>query len=129
MQEYTHAGGIVLRGEPGAREVLVVRPSAPLRDEWVLPKGHIEPGEAPLEAAVREVAEESGAVVRDPALLGHVTYHAKGEDVVCALYRMAFVRFDEADEERERAWLSLDSLAEKMPYPATLELVRRAVGD
>ena len=27
---------------------------------WSLPKGHIDPGEGPLEAAMREITEESG---------------------------------------------------------------------
>jgi diadenosine hexaphosphate hydrolase (ATP-forming) len=31
---------------------------------WVFPKGHIEPGEAPLETAVREIAEEAGVTAR-----------------------------------------------------------------
>ncbi len=47
------AGGLVLsRGR-----VLVVRQ---LHNTWSLPKGHLEPGETPLEAAKREILEESG---------------------------------------------------------------------
>ena len=37
--------------------------------EWTIPGGHLEPGESPEEAMHREVAEEAGAVVRDPELL------------------------------------------------------------
>ena len=59
----THAGGIVLRGARGAREVLLVRPLARPEAPWVLPKGHIEPGEDAEAAALREVREESGIVV------------------------------------------------------------------
>ncbi len=117
----------MLRTAGAAREILVVRPSIVFGDHWTLPKGHIDPGESPLEAALREVAEESGAVVDNPEHVGHVGYFAKGEDVVCAYYRMAFVRFGEALEDRERAWLSLDALANKMRYPETLDLVRRAL--
>lgn len=48
------AGGVVLnpRGE-----VLVVNQN---RNSWSLPKGHIDPGESPREAAEREIYEESG---------------------------------------------------------------------
>ena len=48
------AGGIVLNSE---RQILVVNQN---HDSWSLPKGHIDPGETPLEAAKREIYEESG---------------------------------------------------------------------
>ena len=60
---FTHAGGICLRAGSAGPEVLCVRPSAPGEDVWLLPKGHIEPGEDAPEAGVREVAEEAGALL------------------------------------------------------------------
>lgn len=45
---------------------------------WLQPGGHIAPDETPAEAAVREVREETGLVVRHPAegpLLVHVDVH------------------------------------------------------
>jgi 8-oxo-dGTP pyrophosphatase MutT (NUDIX family) len=36
----------------------------PLYDRMMLPGGHVEPGESPAEAALREVAEEAGLAVR-----------------------------------------------------------------
>lgn len=51
------AGGIVLRrGAPPL--VAVVRQRK--RNEWVLPKGKLDDGETPKEAAHREVLEETG---------------------------------------------------------------------
>ena len=51
---YQAAGGVVIhRG----KVLLLERPS---RNEVRLPKGHIEPGESPAEAALREVREEAG---------------------------------------------------------------------
>jgi len=51
---YRAAGGVVVDGE----RVLVLR--RPGRGEVRLPKGHIDPGETPRAAALREVGEESG---------------------------------------------------------------------
>jgi 8-oxo-dGTP diphosphatase len=42
----------------GDREVLVVH--RPRYDDWTLPKGKLERGESPEDAAVREVEEETG---------------------------------------------------------------------
>jgi 8-oxo-dGTP pyrophosphatase MutT (NUDIX family) len=56
---YQAAGGVVLRGEEGAEpEILLLE--RPGRGEVRLPKGHIDRGETPREAALRETAEESG---------------------------------------------------------------------
>lgn len=37
---------------------------------WCVPSGRSEPGEAPLETAIRETAEEIGADIQDPRLVG-----------------------------------------------------------
>ncbi len=62
--KHTHsAGGIVINPKG---EILVVNQN---NDSWSLPKGHIDSGESPLEAAEREIHEESGVsrleLVRD----------------------------------------------------------------
>jgi 8-oxo-(d)GTP phosphatase len=56
------AGGAVWRHGPGGRleTALVHRPKY---DDWSLPKGKPEPGEHPLQTAVREVVEETGMAV------------------------------------------------------------------
>lgn len=123
---FTHAGGICFReGEPGLA-VLCVRPSAPGEEIWVLPKGHIEPGEEAPDAGVREVHEEAGAVVTNPRYVGSTSYPAKGEDVVCAFYRVDLVELGESEEERGVRWVPLDDLEAAMPFPESLALVRLA---
>ena len=53
------AGGVVSRnGEEGSIEVVVVHRAA--YDDWSLPKGKLHPGESDEQAALREVAEETG---------------------------------------------------------------------
>lgn len=36
------------------------------KQDWVFPKGHIDPGESKLEAAIREVEEEAGVFTHCP---------------------------------------------------------------
>jgi 8-oxo-dGTP pyrophosphatase MutT (NUDIX family) len=53
----TSAGGVVYRVIDATPHFLLIRD--PYRN-WGLPKGHIEGGETPAQAALREVAEETG---------------------------------------------------------------------
>lgn len=54
MKKRHSAGGVVINPEG---KVLVVSQRG---NSWSLPKGHIDPGEDALEAAKREIYEESG---------------------------------------------------------------------
>ena len=61
------AGILLYRRRPGGPEVLLVHPGGPYwarKDDgaWSIPKGLIGPHEAPLAAALREFAEETGHV-------------------------------------------------------------------
>jgi ADP-ribose pyrophosphatase len=57
-----HAGSAVMMAVDGQRRILLVRqyrlPAA--RYMWELPAGRLDPGEKPLEAAKRELIEETG---------------------------------------------------------------------
>lgn len=67
LGEETSAGGVVWhRGR-----VLVLRN---FRGEYIFPKGHLEAGETPAEAAVREVAEEAGLTVSIVSQLPDTSY-------------------------------------------------------
>lgn len=70
------AGGVVLGGDG---RVLLIRHRG---GAWVFPKGHVDPGETPLQAAVREVEEEAGVRARcpDPSRTYTTRYtNARGE--------------------------------------------------
>jgi 8-oxo-dGTP pyrophosphatase MutT (NUDIX family) len=56
----THAGTVVFRD--GENETLYLVVSSSDGANWVLPKGHIDPGETPEIAALRELAEEAGVL-------------------------------------------------------------------
>lgn len=61
-----HSAGVLLfRQRDRATEVLLIKPGGPFwrnkdAGAWMIPKGKVEAGEAPAEAALREFAEETG---------------------------------------------------------------------
>jgi 8-oxo-dGTP diphosphatase len=61
-------GAIVLRGEAGARQVLLTK-RRPDRTDWAglwgVPAGRLQEGEEVEEAVVRELAEEAGLLARE----------------------------------------------------------------
>jgi predicted NUDIX family NTP pyrophosphohydrolase len=59
------AGILLFRQSEGRPEVLLIKPGGPFwknkdAGAWMIPKGMIERGEAPAEAALREFEEETG---------------------------------------------------------------------
>jgi predicted NUDIX family NTP pyrophosphohydrolase len=59
------SAGILLFRKNGDVEVLLIKPGGPFwrnkdTGAWMIPKGAIEPGVAPAEAALREFEEETG---------------------------------------------------------------------
>ena len=78
-EQATSAGGIVYRRSPSEIEVVLCG-----RDEdglWGLPKGAPEPGENLEQAALREVAEETGLQVAIEREVGSISYWFMGEGV------------------------------------------------
>ena len=65
MPRRESAGLVMYRRRDGALEVLLAHPGGPFwqaRDAgaWTIPKGGLDEGEAPLDAAIREFHEETG---------------------------------------------------------------------
>ena len=102
------AGGIVLIDE----KVLIVKnkkgdSSSDQKSWWGYPKGHLEEGESPSEAALREVYEETGFVVKlkkeKPIAESRYEINLRGENVnkTVWFYEMSVVKpFDsEPDDE------------------------------
>ncbi|MCK1739044.1 NUDIX hydrolase [Bradyrhizobium sp. 138] len=79
------AGGIVLR-RGSTPLIAVVRQRK--RNEWVLPKGKLDDGETPKEAAHREVLEETGHDVAIHEFLGTLVYQSGGRSKVVHFWRM-----------------------------------------
>ena len=82
------AGVLLFRDRTGVLEVFLVHPGGPFwarKDDgvWSIPKGEIDPGEDPLAAAQRELAEETGLTV-DGAFVALAPVRQKSGKVVHA---------------------------------------------
>ncbi|MTH78937.1 NUDIX hydrolase [Paracoccus aestuariivivens] len=56
----------------GDRVLLVQRRNPPDAGLWGFPGGHVEPGETALDAAARELSEETGVIARPRAYLDNI---------------------------------------------------------
>ena len=133
VREATSAGGVVVR-QGDRLEVCLINPAG--RRVWGLPKGGVEPGETPQQAALREIAEETGmsGVVEDE--LGSIDYWFSARDqggrihktVHYYLVRATGGTTDGHDHEvTEARWVTVDDALSLMTYPNEREIVRRAV--
>jgi 8-oxo-dGTP pyrophosphatase MutT (NUDIX family) len=98
------AGAVVFRDE----DVLVMEKS---NGQWVFPKGHVEHGEEPEQAAEREVLEEAGIKIDLGPLVGTTSY--------------TFVRPDGHAEHRKRVDWFLGAWLQGEPRPEPV-IFRRA---
>jgi ADP-ribose pyrophosphatase YjhB (NUDIX family) len=103
----THAGGVVYKNVDGDVKFLLVEASRN-RKEFVLPKGHIDPGEAPRETAVREVREEAGHWARVQHWLGDVRLGKGANAPLVRWFLMECVEEGKPpfEEERQGKWMS-----------------------
>jgi 8-oxo-dGTP pyrophosphatase MutT (NUDIX family) len=130
----TSAGGLVIRTQNGVRAgALIGRLDRRGRLRWSLPKGHVEAGETTEQAAIREVAEETGICGRITARLGSVdyTFTVEGRRVHKRVHHFLMVavggELSDADVEvTEVAWVPLDELDERLAYAGERRLARRA---
>ena len=68
------AGGLVVRRDDEGAFLAAIRPRGRPEGHWALPKGRVEPGESAVEAALREVREETGIEAEAIAHAGDVRY-------------------------------------------------------
>jgi len=87
------------------------------RNEWVLPKGKLDDGETPREAAEREVMEETGHDVSVHEFLGTLVYESGGRSKVVHYWRME-PRGDQVhelmDDVKAVDWLPLEAALERL---------------
>ena len=121
----THAGGVVVRSDGAIPRYLVVQAKNEPR-EWVLPKGHIERGESPEQAARREVLEETGVETAVRDVLDTVEFSAPDGKVKAQFFLMEMVREGQPREGRERQWLDFDQAMDGLQFKEAQRLVCQA---
>jgi 8-oxo-dGTP pyrophosphatase MutT (NUDIX family) len=135
--EETSAGGIVVDlSGPQPRGAVIARLNRAGRVEWCLPKGHLESGETPEQAAVREIAEETGITGRVLGTLGTIDYwfSAEGRRVHKLVHHYLLVAVEgeltvEGDPDQEAidvAWVALDDLGTLLAFPNERKIAREA---
>ncbi len=100
--------------DEGVTELLLVRTTA---GKWSFPKGKLDPGEAPEQAARRECHEESGAVGAVLVQSGSITYtHGKpateagaGAEHPVQAFLLRVTRLEAPESgSREPTWFGID---------------------
>ena len=119
------AGGVIWRAtRKGRIKVLVVH--RPAYDDWSLPKGKLQEGERPMEAALREVQEETGLRCTPGPELPSARYvDLRGRPKRVRYWAMTAVagRFSPNDEVDAVRWVLFDEIASVLSYPHDVSVV------
>ena len=127
------AGGIVFRREPGGiAHFLLIKDSY---HNWGFPKGHLEDGETPAQAALRETQEETGLehlILHGPIRLidWHFRFRGRLIHKYCHFYLIECPAGDTCPQEEEGitecVWLPLPLAIESISYDNAREVLRLA---
>ena len=102
-QRQTSAGGVVVRDGAGGPEILLAsRRTRKGELVWGLPKGMVEKGEQPEDAALREVREETGYTATIRERLDDVSYWFVWDGTRVRKTVHFFLMDDSGDEPGER---------------------------
>ena len=120
-------GVVCLRGD----EVLLIRRGNPPRQgEWSLPGGRIEPGERAVDAALRELREETGVAAEIVGLLDVVdgVFPEAGRHYVLIDYAARWLSGAPvaADDALEARFVSLDQVEALVAWSETRRIIALA---
>jgi mutator protein MutT len=130
------AGGLVI-DSTGTKGLLIGRRD--LKDQsrerllWSLPKGHIEEGETPEQAAVREVQEETGIQSEISRELGVIDFWfmAGGNRIHKTVHHYLFKETGgelapQITEVDDVGWFPLSEIVELLAYPDEKKLIAKS---
>ena len=99
---------------------------------WSLPKGHIEAGETPEQAAIREVAEETGIASSITKSLGVIDFWfmAGGKRIHKTVHHFMFTEVGgtllaQESEVDEVSWFPLSEIVDRLAYPDEKKLIAK----
>jgi 8-oxo-dGTP pyrophosphatase MutT (NUDIX family) len=114
--------------------IVPVRRAAGGKKVLALPKGHVDPGETPEQAALREVREETGMTGELVEQLGEVRYwyQREGRKIpkLVTFFLLEYRSGSHADhdgEVEEVRWLPLEEALTELSYKGEREMVQRAL--
>ena len=122
------AGGVVRRMRDGRDEIAVIH--RPKYDDWSLPKGKLHPGEEPLDAALREVDEETGHradVVREVGQTRYRDSRGRLKEVTYWLMDARGGRFQPGSEVDELRWLPVEEAIALLDHEHDRDIVLAAL--
>jgi 8-oxo-dGTP pyrophosphatase MutT (NUDIX family) len=119
MRPLTHAGAVVFRKRDDQVLYLVVSSSDGLN--WVLPKGHIDPGESPETAALRELQEEAGVIGEIIAPLSTRDFIKGGKEAAVQFFLVREIGATESTEDRTVHWEEEVAAQERLTFAEARE--------
>ncbi|MBI4352416.1 MAG: NUDIX domain-containing protein [Candidatus Omnitrophica bacterium] len=135
MKKTKSAGGIVVNAKG---EILIVNQGGL---SWSLPKGHLEKGEGPLDAARREIEEEAGLKrLRWLKDLGRYTRYKIGlqggedrrerKEIFMFLFKTDQIRLRPLDPKHPEArWVKKEEVAGLLTHPRDKQFFLEAMGN
>jgi 8-oxo-dGTP pyrophosphatase MutT (NUDIX family) len=129
------SGGVITRQARGHPQVCLIARRQDGQRIWGLPKGHVEAGEDPRDAAVREVREETGLVGKPLTKLGAISYwFAVKRERVRYFKRVHFYLLTYLEgstrahdhEVEHAAWLPLSKAIARISYENERKILRKA---
>ncbi len=127
MPMETSAGGFVW--DPRGKKILLILDQY---GKWAVPKGLIEAGESPEQAALREVKEETGIEAKILEKLGENKYFYRREGKTIAKTVHVFLMEGTGEikvqwEIKGAEWVEPEKVLEKIGYGNLKELAKKAV--
>ena len=121
----THAGAVTFRKSNNRILYLIV--SSSNSTHWVLPKGHIEPGESPETTALRELKEEAGVIGEILDRLPVQRFEKPEGEVTVQYFLIRELESTEASEKRSLRWEDEQTALQLLSFEDSREILRNAV--